>query len=171
MNTSIYTQVPFTVIAEQWFPYKELPGVQPIYGIIPNSTDRRRVPQLSASGEPVDNSLKVVYSGQVALPSGDKIQVNPKDYVLYSVVTGQPVKVLSEKIFGLNYLSEDKLQLCGECLKKVAVITGLDQLAAKQFETIRAALLSGQPQSFGSITFRTVEELDQYLSAGSQPGS
>ena len=170
MNTSIYTQVPFTVIAEQWFPYKELPGVTPIYGVIPSSTERRKIPQLSANGEPIDNSLKVVYSGQVALPSGDKIQVNPKDYVLYSVVTGQPVKVLSEKIFGLNYLSEDKLQLCGECLKKVAVITGLDQLAAKQFETIRAALLSGQPQSFGSITFRTVEELDQYLSAGSQPG-
>jgi hypothetical protein len=168
MNTSIYTQVPFTVIAEQWFPYKDLPGVQPIYGIIPNSTDRRRVPQLSASGEPVDNSLKVVYSGQVTLPSGDKIPVNPKDYVLYSVVTGQPVKVLSEKIFGMNYMCEDKLQLCGDCMKNVAAITGLDQLAIKQFEAIRAALLRGEPQTFGSLTFRTPEELDQYLSAGKQ---
>ena len=170
MSTTIYTQVPFTVIAEQWFPYKELPGVTPIYGVIPSSTERRKIPQLSANGEPIDNSLKVVYAGQVQLPSGDKPQVNPTDYVLYSLITGQPVKVLSKRIFETNYLGEDKLQLCGDCMKKVAVITGLDQLAAKQFETIRAALLSGQPQSFGSITFRTVEELDQYLSAGSQPG-
>ena len=168
MVSSIYTQVPFTVIAEQWFPYKDLPGVTPIYGIIPNSTERRRVPQLSTSGEPVDNSLRVVYSGQVSLPSGDKVNVNPKDYVLYSIVTGQPVKVLSEKIFVTNYMGEDKLQLCGECLKKVAAITGLDQLATKQFEAIRAALLRGEPQTFGNIMFRSVEELDHYLSSEKQ---
>jgi hypothetical protein len=120
----LYTRTPRRVYARQWLPYSNLPYTESVFIDVP-------APQTQAPFEPSDilknqdvtnyfqsipKQIKVCVSGIVTLGNGDRIAVEPLDYVLYSETSQVPIAVITEKDFLASYT--DQFELCPICLAK-----------------------------------------------------
>jgi hypothetical protein len=162
----LYTRVPKRVYARQWTPYSILPYVENVFIDVPQ-------PLAPATFQPEDivkndvtnyfqtvpKNIKVCINGIVTLGNGEKLQVEPLNYVLYSEVSQVPISVVTADIFDEAYTT--KFELCAVCLAKSQAIRGGGILPT--FEDLIKVLEAGKALTFEDGTvIKTFQDLQSW---------
>jgi hypothetical protein len=170
----LYTRVPKRVYARQWTPYSVLPYVENVFIDVPQpiapSTfqpeDVLKSQDVTNYFQTVPKNIKVCINGIVTLGNGEKLQVDPLNYVLYSEVSQVPLSVITAEIFDEAYTT--RFELCAICLAKSQAIRGGGVLPT--FEDLIKVLEAGKTLTFEDGTvIKTFQDLQLWATNNGVP--
>lgn len=165
----LYTRTPKRSYARQWTPYLNLPYVENTFIDVP----QQQVQKPFDPNEIVENGdvtnyfaaapkiIKICVSGVVTLGNGEKVIVEPLNWVLYSETSQVPIDVVTETVFNNSYT--DKFELCPACLAKSQALRAGGKIPT--FDDLIKTLENGNCLTLqDGVVIRTFEDLQNWAS-------